>query len=37
MKFAVAVARRAGLEAADVQNTRPLAEFLKTLRRAQRH
>ena len=37
MKFAVAVARRAGLEAADVQNTRPVAEFLKTLRRAQRH
>jgi DNA polymerase (family 10) len=37
MKFAVAVARRAGLEAADVINTRPLADFLKTLRRAQRH
>jgi DNA polymerase (family 10) len=37
MKFAVAVARRAGLEAADVANTRPLGEFLKTLRRAQRH
>ena len=37
MRFAVAVARRAGLEAADVANTRPLAEFLKTLRRAQRH
>ena len=37
MKFAVAVARRAGLEAADVVNTRPLPEFLKTLRRTQRH
>lgn len=35
MKFAVAVARRAGLEAADVANTRPLADFLKSLRRAQ--
>jgi len=35
MKFAVAVARRAGLEAADVVNTRPLADFLKSLRRAQ--
>ena len=34
MKFAVAVARRAGLEAADVANTRPLGEFLKSLRRA---
>ena len=34
MKFAVAVARRAGLEAADVVNTRPLSEFLKSLRRA---
>jgi DNA polymerase (family 10) len=34
MKFAVAVARRAGLEAADVANTRPLAEFLKGLRRS---
>jgi DNA polymerase (family X) len=34
MRFAVAVARRAGLEAADVWNTRPLAEFLKGLRRA---
>jgi DNA polymerase (family 10) len=37
MKFAVAVARRAGLEAADVANTRPLPDFLKGLRRAQRH
>src|SRR5881628_3711766 len=34
MKFAVAVARRAGLEAADVLNTRPLPEFLKGLRRS---
>ena len=36
MRFAVAVARRAGLEAADVANTRPLGEFLKSLKRAQR-
>ena len=36
MRFAVAVARRAGLEAADVANTRPLGEFVKSLRRAQR-
>jgi DNA polymerase (family X) len=36
MRFAVAGARRAGLEAADVVNTRPLSEFLKALRRAQR-
>jgi len=36
MRFAVAVARRAGLEAADVLNTRPLGDFLKSLRRAQR-
>jgi DNA polymerase (family 10) len=36
MRFAVAVARRAGLEAADVANTRPLADFLKSLKRAQR-
>ena len=34
MKFAVAVARRAGIEAADIANTRPLAEFLKGLRRS---
>jgi len=34
MKFAVAVARRAGLEATDVLNTRPLPEFLKALRRS---
>jgi DNA polymerase (family 10) len=36
MKFAVAAARRAGLEAADIVNTRPLGDFLKSLRRAQR-
>jgi DNA polymerase (family 10) len=36
MRFAVAVARRAGLEAADVINTRPLADLLKGLKRAQR-
>ena len=34
MKFAVAVARRAGLTAADILNTRPLPEFLKGLRRS---
>jgi DNA polymerase (family 10) len=34
MRFAVSVARRAGLTAADVLNTRPLPEFLKGLRRA---
>ena len=34
MKFAVAVARRAGLTAADILNTRSLAEFLKGLRRS---
>jgi DNA polymerase (family 10) len=34
MKFAVAVARRAWLTAADILNTRPLAEFLKGLRRS---
>ena len=34
MKFAVAVARRAWLTAADILNTRPLPEFLKGLRRA---
>ena len=33
MRFAVAVARRAGLTAADILNTRPPAEFLKGLRR----
>ena len=36
MRFAVAVARRAGLEAADILNTRPLGDFLTGLRRAQR-
>jgi DNA polymerase (family 10) len=34
MKFAVAVARRAGLTAADILNTRSLAEFLNGLRRS---
>ena len=34
MRFAVAVARRAWLTAADILNTRPLPEFLKGLRRA---
>jgi DNA polymerase (family 10) len=34
MRFAVAVARRAGLTAADIRNTRPLPEFLKGLRRS---
>lgn len=34
MRFAVSVARRAGLEAADVLNTRPLPGFLKGLKRA---
>lgn len=34
MRFAVAVARRAGLTAADVLNTRPLPEFVKGLRRS---
>jgi len=34
MRFAVAVARRAGLTAADILNTRPLGEFLKGLRRS---
>jgi DNA polymerase (family X) len=36
MRFAVAVARRAGLEAADVINTRPLADFLLGLKRRKR-
>jgi DNA polymerase (family X) len=36
MRFAVSVARRAGLEAADVANTRPLPDFLKALKRAPR-
>jgi DNA polymerase (family 10) len=34
MRYAVAVARRAGLEARDVLNTRSLGDFLKGLRRA---
>ena len=34
MRFAVAVARRAGLAAVEVANTRPLREFLKELKRA---
>jgi DNA polymerase (family X) len=34
MTFAVAVARRAWLTAADILNTRPLPEFLKGLRRS---
>ena len=34
MRYAVDVARRAGLVAGDVLNTRPLGEFLKGLRRA---
>ena len=34
MRFAVAVARRAGLTAADVLNTRTTADFLKGLRRS---
>jgi DNA polymerase (family 10) len=34
MRFAVDVARRAGLEAGDILNTRPVAAFLKGLRRA---
>lgn len=34
MKFAVAVARRAWLTAADILNTRPTADFLKGLRRS---
>ncbi len=34
MKYAVDLARRGGLEAADILNTRPLAEFRKGLKRA---
>ncbi|HVH68641.1 MAG TPA: DNA polymerase/3'-5' exonuclease PolX [Gemmatimonadales bacterium] len=34
MKYAVALARRAGLEAGDILNTRPLAEFRRGLKRA---
>src|SRR5690242_15838580 len=33
MKYAVALARRAGLEAGDILNTRPLAEFRRGLKR----
>jgi DNA polymerase (family 10) len=34
MRYAVDLARRAGLEAADVANTRPLEEFRKAIKRA---
>jgi hypothetical protein len=34
MQYAVDVARRAGLEAGDILNTRPLDGFLKGLKRA---
>jgi len=34
MRFAVSMARRAGLTAADVMNTRPPSQFLKSLKRA---
>jgi DNA polymerase (family 10) len=34
MKYAVDLARRAGLEAGDILNTRPLAQFSKALKRA---
>jgi DNA polymerase (family 10) len=34
MRYAVDLARRGGLEAADILNTRPLAEFRKGLKRA---
>jgi DNA polymerase (family 10) len=33
MKYAVDLARRAGLEAADILNTRPLEAFQKALKR----
>ncbi len=36
MKYAVDLARRAGLEAGDILNARPLAEFRKGLKRATR-
>ena len=36
MRYAVDLARRAGLEAGDILNTRPLAEFLNGLKRAKR-
>lgn len=34
MRYAVDLARRAGLEAADIMNTRPLAEFRRGLKRS---
>ena len=34
MRYAIDLARRAGLEAGDIANTRPLAEFRKGLKRA---
>jgi DNA polymerase (family 10) len=37
MRFAVAVARRAGLTAPDILNTRPLPDFLTGLRRSRNH
>ncbi len=37
MRYAVDLARRAGLEADDILNTRPLAEFRKGLKRAARY
>jgi len=37
MRFAVAVARRAGLTAADILNTQPTADFLNGLRRSRNH
>jgi DNA polymerase (family 10) len=36
MRYAVDLARRAGLEARDILNTRPTADFLQGLRRARR-
>ena len=36
MKYAVDLARRAGLEAGDILNTRPLADFRKELKRSKR-
>jgi len=36
MKYAVDLARRAGLEAGDILNTRPLADFKKELKRSKR-
>jgi hypothetical protein len=34
MKYAVDLARRAGLEARDILNTKPLGEFREGLKRA---